>query len=485
MSRLAVGLLVIALGCGDDDSTDAGSDASPDTTDATDASDASIDDASVDAFVFECDPAPTPIVAGTTETDALADSPARCGQEAYTWRRDPGALVAHTPLTPYPITLAIAALESFGVTIEEPPHRVGTTTITYETQERGRSVQATALVTTPTTMEPGSEADVILLLHGTTGFVDGCGASHAVEYQALSAVLAAFGYVVVMPDYIGLAADVAGFDTGFMHPFLVAEPTAHASLDAVRAALRLEPSARADVCATPRVAVIGVSQGGHAALWVNRLASYYARELDVVGTIAVVPPAALIRQVERGLNERVALTALSIPMFVAHARWYGYEDRLDQIFVSPWDVDAAELVETCSPDTGLLPDELSMLFTDEARAAAAAGSLHEYRDIGCSFSVADISHTDVAPIDPAPSLFLTGELDDVVLTEIERESFPMLCGSAFEGRYLECAGADHAEAILFALPEIRSFIDDRFAGVPFVQECILPAPTRCMGTPEE
>lgn len=441
-------------------------------------------DEGVDASV-ECAPAPTPIVAGTTETDALADSPARCGQDPYVWRRDPGALVAHTPLTAYPIPLAIAALETFGVSIEDPPHRVGTTTITYETQERGRVVRATALVAVPTTMEPGSELDVLLLLHGTTGFADGCGATGAAEYQALGALLAAFGYVVVLPDYIGLAADVAGFETGFMHPFHVAEPTAHASLDAVRAALQLEPSARGEVCASPRVAVLGVSQGGHAAFWVNRLAAYYARELEVVGTVAVVPPAGLTRQIERAMNERVPLTPLTLPMFVAHAQWYGYEDRLDQIFESPWDVDVVDLVNTCDPDTSLLPDDLSLLFTDEARAAAAAGTLHEYGDVGCSFSIADISHTDVEPIDPSPLLFLTGELDDVVYTPIERESYPMLCGSAFEGRYLECAGADHVEPILFALPEIRSFIADRFADVPFVAECSLPEPVRCMGSPEE
>ena len=478
--RVIAGLLLLCIACGDDDASDGGVDASVDV--GVDASDDP--DAGVDASV-SCAPAPTPIVAGTTETDALADSPARCGQEPYVWRRDPGTLVESTPLTAYPIPLAIAALESFGVTIDEPPHRVGTTTITYETQERGRVVQATALVAVPTTMEPGTEVDVLLVLHGTTGFADGCGASHAAEYQAVAGLFAAFGYVVVMPDYIGLAADVSGIDTGFMHPFHVAEPTAHASLDAVRAALQLEPAARGDVCATSRVAVMGVSQGGHAALWVNRLESYYARELDVVGTIAVVPPAGLIRQMERGMLERVPLTPLSIPIFVAHAQWYGYEDRLDQLFVAPWDEDAIDLVFTCSPDTSLLPDDLSMLYTAEAQAAAAAGTLHELGDVGCSLSIADPTRTDVTPIDPSPLLFLTGELDDVVYTPLERESFPMLCGSAFEARYLECADADHVEPILFALPEIRSFIEDRFEGVPFVEECSVPEPVRCMGSPEE
>ncbi len=480
--RRAAALLLVLVACSDDgvdpDSgtdanvADTGSDAVSDVADTFDAHD-----------IVVCPAAPDVRVAGTSETNALADAPARCGQAEYQWRRDPGALVAHTPLTNYPLAVAVAALESFGVTIEEPPHRVATTTITYETQERGRAIEATALVASPTTLDPGTDVDVVLMLHGTTGFADGCGASHALEYQAISALFAAYGYVVVLPDYIGLAAEVSGVETGFMHPFHVAEPTAHASLDAVRAALRLDPQQRGELCANPRVAVLGVSQGGHAALWVNRLARYYARELDVVGTVAVVPPASLIRQMERGLGERVPLTPLSLPIFVAHAQWYDYEDELGTLFQPPFDEDVAELVATCDPDTSLLPDDLSLLFTEEARAAAEAGNLGEFGNVGCSLTIADPTRTDVDALDASPVLFLTGELDDVVWTALERESFPILCGSAFEGRYLECADADHVEPIVFGLPEILTFIEDRFAGEEFVGDCSVPAPQRCMGTP--
>ena len=46
-------------------------------------------------------------------------------------------------------------------------------------------------------------------------------------------ISSALGVAVVMPDYIGLRRD--GISTGFTHPYLVAQPTAIAALDAIRA----------------------------------------------------------------------------------------------------------------------------------------------------------------------------------------------------------------------------------------------------------
>ena len=43
-----------------------------------------------------------------------------------------------------------------------------------------------------------------------------------------------------------------------------------------------------------RAAVIGLSQGGHAALWAAELAAAYAPELDIVGSLAASPPLDLV-----------------------------------------------------------------------------------------------------------------------------------------------------------------------------------------------
>src|SRR3546814_20031504 len=78
------------------------------------------------------------------------------------------------------------------------------------------------------------------------------------------------GYVVVAPDYIGLASPT-------MHPFLVGPDTANAVLDAVRAAREIPGAA-----AGSNFAVGGESPGGHAALWTGTAAPSYANRNSVV-----------------------------------------------------------------------------------------------------------------------------------------------------------------------------------------------------------
>src|SRR3546814_1375527 len=98
------------------------------------------------------------------------------------------------------------------------------------------------------------------------------------------------GYVVVAPDYIGLASPT-------MHPFLVGPDTANAVLDAVRAAREIPGAA-----AGSNFAVWGESQGGHAALWTATAARSYAPDLALVATAAAAPPTDLADRKSTRLN---------------------------------------------------------------------------------------------------------------------------------------------------------------------------------------
>lgn len=99
---------------------------------------------------------------------------------------------------------------------------------------------------------------VIAWTHGAWGVAEKCGPSLAPGFLQNSPGLGEMirrGYVVVAPDYPGLAS--AG-----QHGFLVGRETAQSVLDAVRAAGGI-PGAGAG----SSFAVWGESQGGHAALW--------------------------------------------------------------------------------------------------------------------------------------------------------------------------------------------------------------------------
>src|SRR5262245_7678576 len=60
---------------------------------------------------------PKPEVAGTPETNALAEAPAQCGQPAYTWLKsaDLGRVTAHEPQAVYTKSLLETLLIASGI----------------------------------------------------------------------------------------------------------------------------------------------------------------------------------------------------------------------------------------------------------------------------------------------------------------------------------------------------------------------------------
>ncbi|MRG97002.1 lipase family protein [Polyangium spumosum] len=435
---------------------------------------------------------PAPLVAGTPETDALADAPARCGQADHAWQRDLslGEVTTHRATATYPKGLldAIAA-EALGDLPVSLKYDVVTHAFTYVTQDRGETVEATALLAWPTTVPEDAEAlPTLMVLHGTSGFTDGCGPSSATETAALAAALASTGYIVVAPDYIGLKNEAP--PTGFLHPYLVGQATAIASLDAARAVLRLPEEIReGGARPSARLVVVGGSQGGHAALWVDRLAPYYARELDIMGIAATVPPADLLGEGTLALTTKRDSTANIIAFYGASAGWYGADDKLAEVLLPPLDQDVpAALGSGCDPGDVLSGSEmLSSMFQPALLDAVASGKLGELAPWGCMATENGLPTTSVSRIQKDAAsygiLFVTGESDTLVDTPTERAAFEALCEAGMPMRYLECAGASHTKATTWALPEILTFLEERVAGKPFEKACAAGAPVTCAGTP--
>ncbi len=488
---MTLGLLLSLAAC---DGGGGGSDGGTHTgTDGATISDGSLSDGSTqpppDGGTVQCDPPPTPVVAGTPETDALANAAARCGQTDFAWLHDASlGHVSDIHSTQRQTTgMLTAAASAAGVMLPRPlEHDVELSVFTYTTQDRGQLIDATAAVAYPR-RATGESFDTILLLHGTSGFKDGCGVSMDLAMRTLAAVLASWGHIVVLPDYIGLKT--YGSPTGFPHPYLVGQPTAIASLDAVRAALSMSPENRGGTCMSTRFVTMGGSQGGHAALWVDRLAPYYARELDLVGVVATVPPSDMVAQAQRALTMIVDATSNTVAFYGASSSWYGLGDRLSEIFVPPWDTDVpAALASDCSPSVDP-PSSLDQLFTSDLLSAASAGTLADFGPWGCMVAESGLPTTSVTRQNADPDsygiLMVNGGADPLVNTPIERASFQTMCEAGIPIRYLECAGAGHVETTLWSLPETLAFMEARLAGETFARptDCTPPAAVTCMGTP--
>jgi hypothetical protein len=152
-------------------------------------------------------------------------------------------------------------------------------------------VTGTVLVPTQPWAGPG-ERPIVAYAPFTAGLGDQCATSKTLVGEGMGDAAALFqnifvdallrkGFAVAQTDYQGLG-------TPGDHTYAVRAAQAHATLDVVRAAQRLDA---ADLPADGPVGIAGYSQGGGASAAAVELAPAYAPELDVLGAYVGAPPA--------------------------------------------------------------------------------------------------------------------------------------------------------------------------------------------------
>ncbi len=145
----------------------------------------------------------------------------------------------------------------------------------------GPAVAVSGVVSIPKGKAPGGGWPVVTYAHPLYGGADACAPSRATTpfptfgFGLLARWLKA-GYAVVRTDYEGLG-------TPGVHPVDVGTSEGPGVLDIVRAARQADPHI------SRTVAIVGGSQGGHAALWAAALARHYTPELAVKATVAFAP----------------------------------------------------------------------------------------------------------------------------------------------------------------------------------------------------
>lgn len=160
--------------------------------------------------------------------------------------------------------------------------------LTYRTPALdGRLTTATGLVFLPEGPAPDGGRPIVAWDHGTNGLSQQCGLSSSdnAPYDAPALLrINQAGYAAVAPDYLGLSPQSPG-----VHPYQNTRTEATTTIDLVRAARH----AFGDL--STRWSVMGVSQGGGAALSTGNMAPTYAPELDFRGTVALAPESHLER----------------------------------------------------------------------------------------------------------------------------------------------------------------------------------------------
>ena len=316
----------------------------------------------------------------------------------------------------------------------------------------GSLVPVSGLILAPAdTAGPGTGASgrpVLAWGHGTTGLADACAPSRegagGVGFEPLVA-LARQGYVVAATDYEGLG-------TAGIHPYLVGVSEGRSILDAIRAAQSL-PEAGAGSSA----AIVGISQGGHAALWAAEILDAYAPELDVVGAVAASPPIDL-RRVQRAVLGRgdVGEAAWMESLMVAAAWREVYDSPLDDLLTN----EATRIVRA-------LADECPWSIPGPTRSPFRVdpGSIPEWQ------ALLEANSPGAQPAG-TPILVLAATEDDLVPASTIQPGVDRLCaaGSSVELRWVE---GPHAATLAdpIAAAGALAWILDRFRGQVSTADC--------------
>ncbi len=299
---------------------------------------------------------------------------------------------------------------------------------------------------------------VIDWTHGTTGAARQCAPSLQEEPFESGALFALpqiidSGWALVATDYIGLGTEGP-------HPYLIGPPTAHASLDAVRAARQLTEARLGE-----RTVVWGHSQGGGGALWTGALADAYAPDIPLSGVVALAPagdPPALVAHLPNVTGGSIFAS------FAVSAYTAIYDDVDYHEYIRPGaEPIVRAMAGRCLAEPGTLVSLLEALglsrdpeiFSTDPTAGALGARLAE----------------NVAPPTvTAPLLIGQGGADRLVPSASQRAFVEGLCAAGQRVEYVEYAGLDHIPLIASDSPAIADVVEwtkARLAGDPVDDDC--------------
>lgn len=338
--------------------------------------------------------------------------------------------------------------------MQETPAGVQAWRVKYwTTNQYGKLFQVTGIVAAPREAIPPRPRRVIAWTHGAWGVAEKCAPSLSPNFFAATAGIDAVsrGYVVVAPDYIGLASPT-------MHPFLVGPDTAHSVLDGVRAAREISGAA-----AGSDFAVWGESQGGHAALWTATAARSYAPDLKLIATAAAAPPTDLAANLREGSDKNVRALLLS---FTLHS-WsmlYGFSmdgvaNRTNQGIITRLAQNNCVSLEK-KPKLGTILGILTIVRATKNKDIA------KIEPFG---SFARANSVDAARI-PGPLLIAQSRNDTIVAPSVTRKFAKAVCRRGTQLRWIEMTG-DHGASARESSVETINWIGARFDGAAEQNDC--------------
>jgi pimeloyl-ACP methyl ester carboxylesterase len=349
----------------------------------------------------------------------------------------------------YPTADAIAAAEPgeiiARVRIQATPGMRAWFVVYGSTGLEGEPVAVSGLILAPEATPAEGGYPVVAWAHGTTGVADNCAPSKNGIFDVPSDVrdLVAKGYVVTATDYEGLGTDG-------IHPYIVGRSEGRSVIDSIRAAMSLH-----DARAGDQAVVIGLSQGGHAALWAAQLKPDYAPDLPLLGVFAASPPTDLLgwetwAYQQAGLGDMAAADA---PLLLFGV-WNAVYDVPLNFLTDAGRASALAGREGCGPT----PFSVTPYTSDPA-------GIPEWRALL-------VGNSPGAVVTDVPIRVVSPEDDQAVAHDTQVAGVAAMCAVG-DTVVLWNVGGGHDDSIATpaAWDEALKWIGDRFAGVAAVSTC--------------
>jgi hypothetical protein len=314
---------------------------------------------------------------------------------------------------------------------------------------RDVDIAVSGVAIAPVSPPPDSGFPVIAYAHGTTGLGDPCAPSKDASMlgsdgddseELRVAALWNGASVVVATDYEGLG-------TPGRHPYLVGESEGRGVLDAVRALRGLDEAG-----AGSDTVVVGVSQGGHAALFTGQVAPAYAPDVRLRGVVALAP-AAELAQAALLLTGDESVTGFGVAIAAGFAAAYPELDLADVL--TPAALERLDVV-----DTGCIEDVL------EAFAGPAGNVLRLEALVRPPWPDLLQANSPGGVRTEVPLFVGQGSADPLVVPELTDALVARMCAVGSDVTYRRYTGAAHGDVVDAARGDAFAWIADRLAGRP-------------------
>ena len=331
--------------------------------------------------------------------------------------------------------------------------------IMYRSRDtHGDPTAVTGTVLTPHESWQGEgERPLVAYAPGTQGIGDNCAPSKklalGLEYEGpfVTGLLEA-GYGVVITDYEGLG-------TPGVHTYVNRAAEAHAVLDSIRAAQRLDVAALPD---DGPVGITGYSQGGGAAAAAAELTADYSPELDIVGAYAGAAPADLAAVAEN-LDGSYAVAFLGYAVL-------GLDEAYPELDIRSLLNDKGEQLAEDIEQECTVEALANHAFTESDTLTTSGDPVTAYLDSEPYASrVAEQQIGERTPT--VPTMVAHSKLDDIVPYDQGREMAAQWCDAGATVQFDTMYAPTHVGGALASYPRATHWLHERFAGKTAPDNC--------------